>query len=82
MSTFLYRCPRTGATVSGWQADPPPAPASDDAPPRQLLYVAERCPACGELHIVNPATGRLLSEESESALRQIKAPAPHAPLHS
>jgi len=67
MSTFLYRCPRTGATVSGWQAEPPLMPSDGEAG-RQLLYVAERCPACSGLHIVNPATGRLLLEESSAAL--------------
>jgi hypothetical protein len=28
-----------------------------------VTYVAEHCAACGGLHIVNPTTGRLMSEE-------------------
>ena len=76
MSPFLYRCPATGASVTGWRADgllPPAGP--------QLLYVAERCPACSGLHIVNPATGRLLSDETPTGLRQIKAQPAAAALH-
>lgn len=76
MSTFIYRCPATGASVTGWQSD---SPATWAGP--QLLYVGERCPACGGLHIVNPATGRMLSEESAESLRQIKAPTEAVAIH-
>jgi len=27
------------------------------------LYVACNCPACGRVHLVNPKTGKLMSEE-------------------
>lgn len=74
MSSFLFRCPQTGAAVTGWQADEPTPPIGAPPDGTQLLYVAERCPACGGLHIVNPATGRMLAEESAMHLRQIKAP--------
>jgi hypothetical protein len=56
MVTFIYRCPATGYRLEGRQAAP--AAASPI-----VTYVAEHCVACGGLHIVNPATGRLMSEE-------------------
>ena len=28
-----------------------------------VTYVAETCPACGGLHIVNPANGRMMSDD-------------------
>lgn len=58
MSSFLFRCPVTAMVVTGWQQDTPAA-----APGNHLVFVAERCPACGGLHIVNPRTGRLLAQE-------------------
>lgn len=58
MSSFLFRCPATGMVVTGHQHDTPAA-----IPGPHLVFVAERCPACGGLHIVNPATGRLLAQE-------------------
>lgn len=67
MTSFPYRCPATGLSVTGWQAE-----SLSPAAGPQLLYVGERCPACGWLHIVNPATGRLLAEERPRSLRQIK----------
>lgn len=76
MATFNYRCSTTGALVAGWQAD-----SLSPAAGPQLLYVGERCPACGNLHIVNPATGRMLSDESAKSLRQIKVPAQAASNH-
>ena len=58
MMSFNYRCPATGYLVAGLErVDPAPAG-------RPLkTYVAERCPACTGLHIVNPETGALLSQE-------------------
>ena len=58
MSSFQYRCPTTGMVVTGHQSETPAA-----VPGPHLVFVAERCPACGGLHIVNPATGRLLAQE-------------------
>lgn len=75
MSRFLFRCPSTGATVTGWQPHGPTASAGP-----HLLFVAERCAACGGLHIVNPATGRLLADEMPGRVPSTKTPAPHAPL--
>ena len=58
MVTFLYRCPTTGCALEGRRAEPAPSAASP-----LVTYVAEHCPACRGLHIVNPATGRLMGEE-------------------
>jgi hypothetical protein len=58
MVTFLYCCPTTGCALEGRRAEPAPSAASP-----LVTYVAEHCPACRGLHIVNPATGRLMGEE-------------------
>ena len=58
MFSFQFRCPATGMVVTGWQRE---TPAAVTGP--HLVFVAERCPACGGLHIVNPSTGRLLAQE-------------------
>ena len=75
MSSFQFRCPTTGMVVSGWQGDTAPAAAAGPC----LVFVAERCPACGGLHIVSPATGRLLSQEMP--VRPPPTPAPVALHH-
>ena len=72
MSSFLFRCPVTSMVVTGWQHDTPAA-----VPGTHLVFVAERCPACGGLHIVNPATGRLLAQEMPA---RFPAPTPAAGL--
>jgi hypothetical protein len=55
MRTFIFRCPTTMASVQGACSEEPcPGP----------YYVAQHCLACGGLHLVNPATGKLLAEES------------------
>ena len=63
MVTFIYRCPTTGCQLEGRQAAPGPSPASP-----LVSYVAESCPACGGLHIVNPATGKLMAEDRRASL--------------
>jgi hypothetical protein len=56
MRPFLFRCPTTGMNVqalareSEWKLDG---------------YVAQHCVACGGVHLVKPATGKLLSDEIE-----------------
>ena len=59
MATFLYRCPATGWPVQGRHVEP-----SSDALRFERTYVAERCPACGHLHFVNPLTGGFMAEEA------------------
>jgi hypothetical protein len=54
---FLYCCPTTGHNVQGYAE-------SDDPPNGERRYEAVECIACGYLHMVNPATGKLASEES------------------
>ncbi len=54
MSDFLYRCPVTGYVVEGRYE------GTDEPPPS---YVAQTCPACRSVHLVNPVTGKLISEE-------------------
>lgn len=74
VTTFIYRCPMTGGEVEGHEVeDARPAP-------RPLrIYVAERCPACTGLHIVNPRTGALLSQEAP-AFTRLRATEPRASL--
>ncbi|WP_421995614.1 hypothetical protein [Reyranella sp.] len=72
MMSFPYRCPRTGYQVTGWQEPGFVPPLGRSGADGRHLYVAERCPACGGLHIVNPLTGRMLAEE-RVVLTQIKA---------
>ena len=67
MVNFPYRCPATGYRLEGRQ----PAPA---APSPMITYVAEHCPACGGVHIVNPATGKLLSEERMKGRQTVLSP--------
>lgn len=59
--TYLFCCPTTGHNVQGYSDKPP---AAVDAPP---AYEGVICLACGSLHIVDPATGRLLTEDSDDS---------------
>ena len=55
---FLFCCPRTGQNVQG--------NTEIDSPSNgQRRYEAVHCLACQGVHIVNPDTGRLLSEETD-----------------
>jgi hypothetical protein len=68
---FIYRCPATGYRVEGLER-------TDVEPAARPLktYVAERCPACTGLHIVNPQTGALLSDEAGLFTRSSAAGGP------
>jgi hypothetical protein len=55
MHTFLFRCPTTGLNVQGHGK-------AQDLPTQ--TYVAQHCPVCGGVHLVNPRTGKLMSEET------------------
>ena len=57
--SFLFCCPITGQTVQGYSE------ANESPQDERRYYEAVTCVACGRLHIVNPATGKLLSEESD-----------------
>ena len=56
MATFVYRCPATGLQVQGWTADDP---SENDGSPYRVVT----CLMCKRIHLVNPATGKLSSEE-------------------
>jgi hypothetical protein len=68
MNSFTYRCPATGYRVEGHEV-------ADVVPTARPLktYVAERCPACTGLHIVNPETGILLAQEAAVFTRPLAA---------
>jgi hypothetical protein len=55
MATFLYRRPVTGFRVQGYT----PEQTSDDDDTWEPLT----CLACQRVHLVNPATGRVLGEQ-------------------
>ncbi len=57
MAPFLYRCPNTGLRVQGFVAEDVP----DDAD----TYESVTCLACQQVHLVNPATGKVLGEADE-----------------
>jgi hypothetical protein len=50
---FIFRCPVTGLNVQG----------SVVSCETETHYIAHACPACGRMHIVNPLSGKLMSEE-------------------
>jgi hypothetical protein len=51
---ILIKCPRTGMHVQHWLEDEPNEPEG--------VYRQITCPACVQLHFVNPKTGKLLGE--------------------
>jgi hypothetical protein len=58
MATFLFRCPNTGLKVQGWSAEEMPDDGRND-------YETITCAACGQLHLVNQASGRVLGDTQE-----------------
>jgi len=56
MAAFLFRCPNTGLNVQGWSADEISADEAD-------TYESVTCIACQQAHLVNPATGKVLSSD-------------------
>ena len=56
---YIYRCPATGMRVQGF-AEPDEAPQNG-----RIRFVSVECAACGQIHLVDPVTGRLPSEEGE-----------------
>ena len=58
MASFIYRCPITGLKVQGWVADDVSA---NDSSAYQLIT----CLACRQSHLVNPATGKLPTDDEE-----------------
>jgi hypothetical protein len=62
MTTFLYRCSKTGLRVQGWVADDPNRPDMQN-------YEAVNCIACGGVHLVNPANGKTIKEDEHNSKR-------------
>ena len=54
MPTFLYRCPNTGYRVQGFVAQ--------DVSDNSQSYEAITCIVCQRVHLVNPATGKVVGE--------------------
>ena len=54
---FTYRCPHTEETVQGW-ADAKVVEHGD-------TYVPMECPACRQMHYVNPTTGKVVGANDE-----------------
>jgi hypothetical protein len=55
MVLFLYRCPTTGLRAQGFVAE--------DVSEDQHTYEPVTCPACRQIHHVNPTTGAVLGEK-------------------
>lgn len=60
MRHFIFRCPVTGLNIQGTQS------CTDT----EAHYVAHGCPACGGMHLVNPLSGKLMSEEHPPPKRE------------
>jgi hypothetical protein len=60
MATFLYRCTKTGLRVQGWVAD-------HSGQPGNQSYEAVTCPACGGVHLANPASGKTIDDEDRTS---------------
>ena len=56
---FVFCCPTTGQNVQAISE------LDDEPPDGTRRYEGVLCLACQKVHIVNPATGRLLSEETD-----------------
>jgi hypothetical protein len=58
MPAFLFRCPITGLQVQGW-TDNDPSETSEHT------FESITCHACGQVHLVNPKTGRTPADKRE-----------------
>ncbi len=57
MTAFLYRCPNTGFRVQGL--------AAEDVAEDTNTFEAVNCRVCRQIHLVNPATGKVAGEDDE-----------------
>jgi hypothetical protein len=57
MSPFMYRCPDTGLRVPSFES----TKTSDGT------YDVVTCVACGRVHLIDPATGKVLGQDKERA---------------
>ena len=58
MPAILFRCTATGVQTQGWIDDAVAAEIGENE------YISIACAACRQAHLINPATGRLLGEET------------------
>ena len=59
LRNFLFQCPKTGLMVQGSTGKATPGPQEVN------LYTGIYCNACGSWHLVNPQTGKLVSNEAK-----------------
>jgi hypothetical protein len=57
VAPFFYRCPTTGLNVQGWFAD--------DVTAEGETYQTVTCLACQQVHLVNPATNKILGADHD-----------------
>lgn len=60
MPAILFRCPNNGQRAQGWIADDPILLGD-------LSYDTVSCAACGQSHMINPKTGKVLGEDDGKA---------------
>jgi hypothetical protein len=58
MAPFLYRCPNTSRLVQGRSAD-------DASEGEGETYETVTCAACGQMHLLKHATGKVLGTDEE-----------------
>lgn len=61
---LLYRCPITSLNAQGWLAD-----GVDDE--SEEVFEPLTCLACGQVHLVNPKTGRVLGSNSADSSKGV-----------
>lgn len=57
MAALVFRCPATGLNAQGWFLG--------EAPIDEGTYEAVSCLACGQAHLVNRFTGKVLGEDAD-----------------
>ena len=60
MTSFLYRCPKTGQMVQGWSADDRTDDGADTA-----THETVQCLACRAIHLINRSTGKVAGGNDE-----------------
>ena len=55
MAPFLFQCPNTRLHVQGWLAE--------EIPADNKIFRSIECVACRGVHLVNPATGKVLGRD-------------------
>ena len=61
MAAVIFLCPNMGVPVQGWFAD-------DGAENGGETYEGVTCLACRRVHMVNPRTGKILGQSSETRI--------------